>query len=171
MKQSVLIFAISCLLASCGSNDSADHQHPAAQTSNVNKAVLEADVTDGRQVVVLLADDNMKFNAKEVKVKAGMPVELTLKHTGKAPKATMGHNVVILRPDVVVSDFVERANAAAATDYIPEELTGQIVVHTRMLGGGESDTQTFTFEKPGTYTFLCTFPGHSMIMKGKFVVE
>lgn len=171
MKQSILIFAISCLLVSCSDSEPATHQHPSGQSSNINKAILEADVTDGKQVVVLLADDNMKFNAKEVKVKAGMPLELTLKHTGKAPKSTMGHNVVILQPDVVVSDFVNRANAAEATDYIPEELAGQIIIHTKMLGGGESDTKTFTFEKPGTYTFLCTFPGHSMIMKGKFVVE
>ena len=39
-----------------------------------------------------------------------------------------------------------------------------------MLGGGESDTITFNPPEPGVYTFICTFPGHYMLMMGEFHV-
>jgi azurin len=170
MKQICSVFGLAVMLMACGSNDTAK-TNPTTQTAAIKKNILEADVVNGVQIVPLFADDNMKFNAKEVVVKVGIPIELTLKHTGKAPKKDMGHNVVILQPGVVFADFVDRANAAVATDYIPEEWKDKIVAHTKMLGGGETDVISFSFDKPGTYVFLCSFPGHSMMMKGKFVVS
>ncbi len=40
-----------------------------------------------------------------------------------------------------------------------------------MIGGGQSDQISFTVNEPGTYVFLCTFPGHYQIMRGEFIVE
>lgn len=179
MKQKLALLALPLVaLLSCGTNDSTTTTTttPTATTSSSstsasNKKVLTADVVDGQQIVVLMAGDDMKFNAKEVQVKANMPIELTLKHTGKMPLKAMGHNVVILKPEAVVPDFANEANAAKDSDYIPATQKDLIVAHTKMLGGGESDVITFTFDKPGTYPFLCSFPGHSGIMKGKFIVE
>ena len=45
------------------------------------------------------------------------------------------------------------------------------IVHTRMLGGGESETINFTIEEPGIYTYVCTFPGHYQIMQGTLTIE
>jgi len=44
-------------------------------------------------------------------------------------------------------------------------------VYTRMLGGGESDTITFDAPEPGTYIFICSFPGHYQLMMGEFIVS
>ena len=41
--------------------------------------------------------------------------------------------------------------------------------HTKIIGGGESDSVTFPVAKlaaADSYTFFCSFPGHSSIMKG-----
>ena len=40
-----------------------------------------------------------------------------------------------------------------------------------MIGGGESDTITFTAPKKGSYTYICTFPGHYGLMKGVLIVS
>ena len=40
-----------------------------------------------------------------------------------------------------------------------------------MIGGGQSDTIEFDAPEPGTYDFICSFPGHYSVMKGKFIVE
>lgn len=161
------------LVISCGSNteETATHPTTVTTTNTANKKVLVADEVDGTQIVTLMAGDDMKFNAKEVQVKANMPIKLTLKHTGKMPLKSMGHNVVILKPETVVSDFANAANAAEAIDYIPENMKDAIIAHTKMLGGGEMDEITFTITEKGTYPFLCSFPGHSGMMKGKFIVE
>ncbi|MBT8261281.1 MAG: azurin, partial [Bacteroidia bacterium] len=38
-------------------------------------------------------------------------------------------------------------------------------------GGGQSTSVTFMAPEVGTYDFICSFPGHSALMKGKFIVE
>ena len=40
-----------------------------------------------------------------------------------------------------------------------------------MIGGGETDVIEFPAPEKGTYEFLCSFPGHYGMMKGKFIVE
>ncbi len=173
MKKVIFVLSIlGIVLSACGTS-SEEKVAPKTTTpapASTSKTIVAAE-EDGKQIVLLTAGDDMKYNAKEIQAKAGVPVSLTLKHTGKMPKTTMGHNVVILQPETDVTAFVNRANAAQATDYIPQEYLNQIVAHTKMLSGGESDTITFTFEKPGTYVFLCSFIGHAGIMKGKFIIE
>ena len=46
----------------------------------------------------------------------------------------------------------------------------EVIVHTKMLGGGESDTITFIAPENGFYTYICSFPGHWGLMKGKLIV-
>ena len=159
-------------LFSCGSTDTTTNPTTANTTTTAkSNKTLTADLVDNQQFLTLLAGDDMKFNAKEVIVKANIPITLTLKHTGKMPLTSMGHNVVILTAETVVPDFANAANAAKETDYIPADLKSSIIAHTKMLGGGETDQITFTFSTAGTYPYLCTFPGHSGMMKGKFIVE
>ena len=83
----------------------------------------------------------------------------------------MGHNVVVLLPDTDLDRFARAAARAGATDYIPPNMRDQVVAHTRMLGGGESDTIRFPAPAPGTYPFLCSFPGHYLAMRGTLIVR
>ena len=46
-----------------------------------------------------------------------------------------------------------------------------IIVHTEMIGGGEETTIEFDAPEAGEYDFLCSFPAHYAIMRGKFVVQ
>ena len=98
-------------------------------------------------------------------------VKLTLNHTGKLAKAAMGHNWVLTK----TADYQGVANdglkAGAAADYLPAD-DARIIAHTKLIGGGESDSITFAtsaLEKGGDYTFFCSFPGHWAIMKGVLV--
>ena len=69
-----------------------------------------------------------------------------------------------------MADFAKTAMTAKATDYIPEG-TEDVIVHTKMLGGGEETTIEFEAPAKGEYTFICSFPGHYALMNGKFIVE
>lgn len=120
--------------------------------------------------VTINANDQMQFDVKEVKVKAGEEIKLTLNHTGKLAKNVMGHNVVVLALGTDSKAFSQAAQKAKDNDYIPAD-SDAVVAHTALLGGGESDTISFTIDKAGTYDFICSFPGHSFIMKGTIVVE
>ena len=119
--------------------------------------------------IILNSDDLMRFDKNMLLVQSGQKITLTLNHTGKMDKLIMGHNFVLLKKDVDVMAFAEKAVLAKNNEYIPEG--DEIIVYTKLLGGGESDTITFDAPEKGYYTFLCTFPGHWGLMKGKLVVK
>jgi azurin len=43
-----------------------------------------------------------------------------------------------------------------------------VIAHTPMAKPGETTEVTFTAPAAGTYPFICTVPGHYMLMKGVF---
>jgi azurin len=117
-------------------------------------------------------NDLMQFDKKELKAEGDCTtIEVTLKHSGKLPAATMGHNwVLVATPDVngVSNDGL---GAGLAAQYVKPD-DKRVIAHTKVIGGGQSDTVTFpasALKKGGDYTFICTFPGHSALMKGKFI--
>ena len=121
--------------------------------------------------IALAATDQMQFDQKELKVTAGTTVELTLTHTGKLPVTAMGHNFVLLKKGVDVAKFATAASQAKSTEYIAPTQTNDLIAHTKLVGGGSSTTITFKAPEPGTYDYICSFPGHYVMMKGKFIVE
>lgn len=120
--------------------------------------------------ITVESNDRMQFDTSEIKVEAGQTVVLTLKHVGKLPKAAMGHNWVLLTKGTDINSFGAEASKAAGNDYIPEG-TDKVIVHTKLIGGGQETTIEFTAPEKGTYDFICSFPGHYAMMKGKFIVE
>lgn len=120
--------------------------------------------------ITIESDDKMQFNMDEIKVEAGQTVVLTLVHTGKMPKASMGHNWVLLTQGTDINKFGSAASKFADNDYIPED-TEQVIAATELIGGGQETTVEFTAPEAGTYDFICSFPGHYAMMKGKFIVE
>jgi azurin len=120
--------------------------------------------------ITINAGDDMKYDLSEIKVKEGQLVKLTLNHTGKIAKEAMGHNWALLAQGTIVSDFATKAMAAQATDYIPAGST-EVLFHTKLIGGGQSDTIEFVAPAKGVYEFICTFPGHIALMKGVMYVD
>lgn len=127
-----------------------------------------SEVTSAAKTVVINSNDQMRFDKSEIRVKAGEKIKLTLNHTGKLPKTAMGHNFVLLEKGVDMADFAMKAMNAKDREYIPAK---GVIAHTKLIGGGESTTIEFTAPAKGTYEFLCSFPGHYAMMKGKFIVE
>lgn len=122
----------------------------------------------------ITGNDQMQFSTKALEATAGDKVTLTLKHIGALPKAAMGHNVVILKPGITAQAFAIKAMKATTTDYVPqdEESKKEVVAHTKLIGGGESDSVTFDVPaEAGDYVFLCTFPGHFSLMSGVLKVK
>ena len=135
------------------------------------KAETPIVVDDGTIATVnLTGNDAMKFNTAEIKISAGRTVKLTLKHVGKMPAEMMGHNFVLLAQGTDVAAFSAAGVTAKDTDYIADSMKDKVLAQTKLIGGGGSDSIEFAAPAPGTYDFLCTFPGHSAIMKGKLIV-
>ena len=126
------------------------------------------------QEVVISGNDTMQFDVKNFEVKAGAKVKLTLKNVGQIPKIAMGHNLVFLKKGVTAIAFGPKLipAGASATNPIPESLKKDVFAATKLLGPAESDTIEFTAPKePGSYEYLCTFPGHFALMRGIMTVK
>ena len=161
-------------IASCGSGEqkekpAVDHSnHETSATTTSTPVAAPSSTAAVSNEVVVESDDQMKYNIHEIKVKAGEPVSLTLKHVGKMAKEVMGHNLVVLKAGTDITAFTEAALKAKDKEYIPE--SADIIAHTKLIGGGEESKIEFTLE-PGTYDYICSFPGHAGIMKGKIIAE
>ncbi|MEZ4992871.1 MAG: azurin [Saprospiraceae bacterium] len=168
MKNIFLVLMFALLATACGNNTDSSSEGTTDQMEE--KAPQSEMDASGEAKVELTGNDQMQYDKKEIKVKAGQKVTLTLTHIGKMSKDVMGHNFVLLKPGTDMAAFAQQAMAAKDNDYIPED-SSSIIVHTKVLGGGESDTITFDAPAPGTYDYICSFPGHYALMQGKFIVE
>lgn len=170
MKKLVLIFGLlTFVMTSCGDKKKEDVKDLETTTQEAT-APEKSDEAISNDIVVE-ANDNMKYNVKTITVNGGQKVRITLKHVGVMTKDVMGHNLVILKQGVNLNDFAQKSNSAADTDYIPADSADQIVVATKMIGGGEEVTIEFDAPAAGSYDFLCTFPAHYAMMRGKFIVK
>ena len=75
-----------------------------------------------------------------------------------------------LKAGVSLDGLISKALEAKDNDYIPKD-GADIIVHTKLIGGGESDSIEFVAPAKGSYSFLCSFPGHAMSMNGTLIVE
>ena len=166
-----VLFLLACNDPS--SVETASNGIPEVSVSDLNANIEPVSLVNGVTVVEITADDKMRFNIESFAVPVGGPVKLKLVNLGKMPKATMGHNLVILGADINVNTFATDAASSRDNDYIPLQYSAGIIAATKLLGPGESDTIEFTApEVAGDYNFLCSFPAHIYAgMRGVMTVE
>lgn len=126
---------------------------------------VKADVTFNINTV----DQEMAFDKKTLYAKAGQTVEIKLNNVDQMP-----HNLVVIQPGSlaefgsVVDGFVTSPDAEKM-GYVPN--SRYVLGATEMLGPATSGSVVFTLpDKPGTYPFVCTFPGHWRFMQGEIIV-
>jgi len=120
------------------------------------------------------ASDAMQFNQSSITVpKTCKSFTVTLKHTGKLPVTAMGHNWVLSHASDEAGVIADGMKAGAASSY-EKPGDARIIAHTKLIGGGESDTATIDVAKLKAgeqYSYFCTFPGHAAMMKGTLSVQ
>ncbi|MEF7615527.1 azurin [Aquincola sp. MAHUQ-54] len=114
-------------------------------------------------------NDAMQFDKSSIAVPASCKqFTVKLKHTGKLPKAAMGHNWVLSKTADVQGVAADGIPAGADKAYVKPG-DARVIAHTKVIGGGETDSVSFDVAKlkaGESYTYFCSFPGHSGIMKG-----
>ena len=164
-KINILLLLI--IVISCGGN--ADSKKNKFEYKAIEKKEEDSNKNSKETFIIINSNDLMKFDQNELRVFEGQKITLTLNHTGKMSKEIMGHNFVLLKKKTNLSDFAQRAMLARENEYIPKG--DETIAYTKMIGGGESDTITFTAPEKGSYTYICTFPGHYGLMKGVLIVS
>jgi azurin len=115
--------------------------------------------------------ERIQYTVTEFTVKAGAPVKLVFDNPDATP-----HNLLILQPGsedevgLAAIEMAKQPEALASMNFTPK--SDKIIQATQMLKQGEDETLRFHApEKPGRYPYICSFPGHFLVMKGTMVVE
>jgi plastocyanin len=112
----------------------------------------------------------MQFAPTELRVKAGSTVRLVFVNPDLMP-----HNFVLVAPGAAeavggLADAMAAQPTALAKHFIPE--TPQVLHATPLVEpNGRAELNFTAPATPGSYPYLCTFPGHWRIMRGMLVVE
>lgn len=109
----------------------------------------------------------LKFDASEIIIKAGSKVKLTFNNEDVMP-----HNFVLtdVGSGTEVGQLALKLGAKGEEmDYVPS--TPKVLEYTSIIQPQKSETIYFNAPvQPGSYPFICSFPGHYIIMKGVMTV-
>ena len=144
-----------------------------APESTAAPGVNQAKPASTARTVELTGGDDMKYSETTITAKPGETLRIKLVSKGTLPKVAMAHNVVVLKAGAKQIDFANAAAMARATDFIPPDMKDQVLAATTLAGPGETVEVTFKVPTaPGSYPYLCTFPGHFAAgMRGTIVVK
>ena len=120
--------------------------------------------------ITVTTGTNLSYQTRIVRAQPGEPIELTLANPDVVP-----HNWALIKPGTLrrVGQLANRLVSdpeAALRHYVPR--TSDVLAYTNVVFPGESFTIFLRApQEPGRYPFLCTFPGHWLIMNGTLLVE
>lgn len=120
---------------------------------------------EGAREIQIKAMDNLQFSEKKLQAKPGEVIKLKFVNPDVVP-----HNWALVQPGRLeqVGDLANKligSPEAYLKQYVPD--SDAVICFTDIIEpGSESSIYFKAPEKPGRYPYLCTFPGHWMVMNG-----
>ncbi len=123
--------------------------------------------------VVHTVHEQLRFDTTRIEVRAGRNFEIIFENDDVMP-----HNLVIIPPGkhmevgaaamTMTPDKLDKKGRA----FMPATFEGQVLAATKLLEPGQKETIKMKApSQPGDYEFVCTFPGHAVLMWGVLAVE
>ena len=122
---------------------------------------------DKFKIKISTVKDKMMYDVKEFSVETGRLVSLQFVNKDLAP-----HNLLIVKPgkaDEVSNLAISLAEDGPKKEWRPD--TPLILWGSKMINQNQSDEIIFNAPDPGIYPFICTYPGHSQMMRGIMKVK
>lgn len=173
----VLTAIITSSVAACGKGNSnavaatASAAASAAPAPSIEPApaVTEAPKPAPPHVEIQIASvgNSMVFDKTALSVPTGAEVHLVFKNNATA--STLPHNWNLVKPGTEASVALAGLKYGEPAGYF-DARDKDSIAHTPMAKPGESTEVTFIAPEPGKYPYICTVPGHYMMMKGVLTV-
>ena len=111
--------------------------------------------------------ERMMYDVKQLAVKPGKKIKLTFANADFMP-----HNILLVKPGKA-NEVGEKAMALGArgfeVGFVPE--SPDILWASKLVDHGKEQVIEFTAPKTeGAYPYICSFPGHHLIMRGTLIV-
>ncbi len=115
------------------------------------------------QTIAIGTKPGLKFDQETITIKAGSKIKLTFKNNDD-----MLHNFVVTKPGAAnkVGELaVKMGLKGERMSFVPSST--DVLFNTVLLHPKENDTIYFTApSQPGEYQYICTYPGHYLVMRG-----
>ncbi len=121
-------------------------------------------------ITIKTIPERLLYDLRSFQVAPGAPVKLVFENPDVTP-----HNLLIVQPGAadevgMAGNEMAKTPDGFAKGFIPD--SPKILHKTKMLNQGDRETLRFTAPTTkGKYPYICTFPGHWLVMKGEMVVE
>jgi azurin len=143
---------------------------PAAPPPALESSTPPAQAKPVQHVEIQIASlaNTMSYDKKELNVSAGAEVHLTFKNNSTS--SVLAHNWVLVNPGTEASVAAAGLKLGESAGYL-DLRDKDILANTPLAKHGETTEVTFTApDQPGKYPYICSFPGHYMMMKGVLTV-
>ena len=111
--------------------------------------------------------EKMKYDTPNLTVKAGKKIKLIFANPDFMP-----HNIVLVNPgkaDAVAMEAMKLGATGFSVGFVPA--SEDVIWASKLIDHGAEQVIEFNApSKPGDYPYVCTFPGHHIIMRGNMKV-
>jgi len=132
------------------------------------KSGILSDTKDLTTIRIATIVEKMKYDTPELTVKAGKKIKLTFANPDFMP-----HNIVLVNPgkrDAIAMQAIGLGAEGFKVGFVPKNK--DILWASKLIDHGKEEVIEFTAPTtPGDYPYVCTFPGHHLLMRGVLHVK
>jgi azurin len=132
------------------------------------KSGIVSDTSEQLTIRIGTIVEKMKYDINEFSVKSGKKVKLTFANPDFMP-----HNLVFTKPnqaDAVAQKALSLGAQGFAMAFVPE--SSDVLWASKLVDHGKEEEMNFTAPaEKGDYPYVCTFPGHHILMRGVMKVR
>lgn len=136
-----------------------------AQEKEKPKKTQGKDGAPKPQTVKIAMRDGLRFDPPRFEGKPGADVVINLENLDSTDQM---HNFVLVKPgkrDAIVTASLQLADKGPALQFVPPG--PDVLASSKLLAPEKKDSLRLTLPKEaGIYPFVCTFPGHGLVMYG-----
>ena len=166
MKKTALILSVTILI-SCGSSENKSSDVNTNDANTIETVEKEKNWEEFTVGAVGNTMSEMKFDKKNITVQAGSWVRINLVNEGVDP--AMLHNIVFVKYGTRKEVAKQSIEAGPDLQFVPK--SSDVIAYSDLADPGETVVLEFEAPEKGNYEFICTYPGHSEIMRGYFFVK
>lgn len=141
----------------------------AAQTGDPEAAAEPKKEKGGKRAIRITMRDGMRFDPARFEAKPGEEISLRIRNDDSTD---MAHNFLLLKPgsrEEIIQLAMTLGDQGTARHWVPQD--PRVLFHTQLIETDRAMTVEFRAPTaPGIYPYVCTFPGHGMIMYGAVYV-
>lgn len=138
-----------------------------AEEEATQQSGILSDTSELTTIRIGTVRERMRYDVSELTVKPGKKIKLTFANPDYMP-----HNIMLVNPgkaDEVGLQAIALGASGFSVGFVPE--SKEILWASQLVDHGQEETIEFTAPtKEGAYPYICSFPGHHLLMRGTLYV-